>query len=530
VVAALIQQRMTGQETRNSGGKELALSACSLGATALFWAKPTAFGGLPMDAPNALEPACRILLADDHDTYRSTMIRLLEHCHYQVTGAVSGDEALAAAVEAPFDLFVLDYKMPGNEGLVLVEQLKALQPDVPVILLTGFASLPSAMSAVRLQLFDYIQKGENPDHLLARIDEAIRHTRLEKKLRTSEDHYRLLAENIQDVVAVFSADGRAAYASPSVRSVLGYAPEAFCGTDLSALVHPDDRKALHAAVRVLTDNGWVSGYEARLRTAVGDYVWLSVSARLLRDDSGAPHEIVCSGHDITGRKQAEAALRENEALYHRLAQHLETVREEERKRLSRELHDDIGQILTALKIDLAVVRDACSCGGAAREKMDDMHRLLTEGIRSIHSLCRNLRPGALDDLGLEEALAGLVEDWRRRNAVECDLCVDVEDEALSDEIKTAAFRVLQEALTNVSRHANATHVGITLVADGETFTFSVRDNGCGMDPQAARKVASFGLLGMHERIETLGGELSIASAPGDGTRIEATIPLQPAAL
>lgn len=222
--------------------------------------------------------------------------------------------------------------------------------------------------------------------------------------------------------------------------------------------------------------------------------------------------------DITERRRAEERM-------HLLAQHLQTVREEERKRISRELHDDIGQILTAIKIDLAGVEAGCRCEGDTKNKMADIQQLLIEGIQSVHTLCRQLRPGALDDLSLLDALEGLVEDWKNRNRVECDLFADVDDEALSDEVRTVVFRMVQEALTNVSRYAKASKVEINLVADGQTINVTITDNGCGMEPGAADKPTSFGLLGMRERVETLGGTLCIESAPGQGTRIEGTISL-----
>jgi signal transduction histidine kinase len=255
------------------------------------------------------------------------------------------------------------------------------------------------MSAVRLRLFDYIQKGENPDYLLARVDEVVEHARLEKKLHESEVRYR------------------------------------------------------------------------------------------------------------------------------RLAQHLEDVREEERRHLSRELHDDIGQILTALKIDLALLNQPCICGRSTETKVDGMLQLLSSGIQSVHSLCRRLRPGALDDLGLDEALAGLIDDWKQRNRMECRFSADIDDGTLSDDIRTAVFRMVQEALTNVSRYARASSVAIHLVADRKKLNILVADNGCGMDAVEESKPTSFGLLGMRERLEMLGGTLYIESAPGKGTRIEGTIPL-----
>jgi PAS domain S-box-containing protein len=224
--------------------------------------------------------------------------------------------------------------------------------------------------------------------------------------------------------------------------------------------------------------------------------------------------------DITDRRRAEERIR-------LLAQHLETVREEERKRIARELHDDIGQILTAIKIDMVGVQADCHCEGSSKGKIAGIQQLLLDGIQSVHTLCRQLRPGALDDLDLSDALEGLIDDWKLRNRVECTICSDVDDGALSDEIKTAVFRMVQEALTNVSRYAQASKVEINLVADEQAINVTITDDGRGMAPGAADKPTSFGLLGMRERLEALGGELDIESFLGKGTRIEGTIPLSP---
>jgi PAS domain S-box-containing protein len=443
-----------------------------------------------------------------------------------VTAVASGGEVVAEAFRKPFDVFVLDFKMPGNEGLVLVDQVKAIQPDVPIIILTGFASLPSAMNAVRLQLFDYIQKDKDPDHLIVRVAEAIRHTQLERKLKTSEACCRLLAENIQDVIMVLSPDIKMMYVSPSVETVLGYTAEEFAGFNIYEVVHPEDLASLkNSLIKVLNGRPMVD-HEVRFRAADGEYVWLASSAKLVLDERSEPQELVCSSRNVTQRKRAEESLKASELRYQQLAWHTEMVREEERKRISRELHDDIGQILTALKIDLVQILEELSGAEAVRNKTDDMQALLSEGIRSVHSLCRRLRPGALDDLSLEDALTGLVGDWKGRNDTNCVLYSDVDDEALSDEVRTAVFRMVQEALTNVSRYARASQVEINLVADEKSLHVSVADNGCGMDVGAADKPTSFGLLGMRERVEMLGGTLCIEAAAGKGVRIEATIPLQ----
>jgi len=221
----------------------------------------------------------------------------------------------------------------------------------------------------------------------------------------------------------------------------------------------------------------------------------------------------------------QASLRESEKRIRQLAQHLETVREEEHTHFANELHDELGQILTAIKIDLAVVAAECPGEGRMKEIIGETQRLLTEGVLGIHTLCREIRPGALDDLGLEGALTGLVADWKQRNDAECDFSSDIDEEVLTDKIRTAVFRIVQEALTNVSIHAQASKVEINLVADEQALHFSVADNGRGMETGAESKPTSFGLLHMRERLEALGGEFHVESSPGKGTRIEGAIPL-----
>ena len=303
-------------------------------------------------------------------------------------------------------------------------------------------------------------------------------------------------------------------------SLLGINPTTFVGTaeELLSVVHPDDRQKVKDALARTIEQHAPYDMEHRVIWPDGSIRHIASRAHLFLDDGDRQLKVTGVCWDVTDRRKAEERMR-------LLAMHLQTVREEERKRIARELHDDIGQILTAIKIDLASVEAGYVRPGDTKNKMGDIQQLLLDGIKSVHSLCRQLRPGALDDLSLSDALEGLIDDWKNRNQMECALCADVDDEVLSDEVKTAAFRMTQEALTNVSRYAQASKVEINLVSDEQTLNITISDDGCGMEPGAADKPTSFGLLGMRERVETLGGTLCIESAPGKGTRIEATIPL-----
>ena len=344
----------------------------------------------------------------------------------------------------------------------------------------------------------------------------------EEKLRESEEKFRSFFELTADLIAIADIEGRFRQTNPVWLKTLGYSNEELLEKPFMDFIHPDDKEKTRQVIAEKLERGeTVLMFENRYIRKDGSVVWLEWTSQ----PDAAKGCVFAIARDITERKQAEEKLKTSQERIRQLAQHLETVREEEHTRFADELHDELGQILTAIKIDLATVAAECPAEVRLKEKIDGAQKLLSDGIMDIHALCRELRPGALDDLGLKEALDGLTEDWKRRNRMECVLCVDIDEEVLTDKIRTAVFRIVQAALTNVSDHAQASQVEVNLVADEQIIHFSVADNGRGMEPGAADKPESFGLLGMRERLEALDGKLCIESSPGKGTRIEGAIPL-----
>jgi signal transduction histidine kinase len=208
-----------------------------------------------------------------------------------------------------------------------------------------------------------------------------------------------------------------------------------------------------------------------------------------------------------------------------LAAHVESVREEERSGIARELHDELGQALTAVKLDLSwAVRHQEKDPSAVREKLLSLVSLTESTIKTVQRLSSQLRPGLLDDLGLVAALEWLAAEFQRRSEVECLVSLDEEIE-LDAARSTALFRICQESLTNVSRHARATSVRISLHASNSNVVLSVVDNGKGISADETAHRGSFGIIGMTERARALGGHVAIDGAPGEGTRVEVTLPL-----
>jgi len=210
-----------------------------------------------------------------------------------------------------------------------------------------------------------------------------------------------------------------------------------------------------------------------------------------------------------------------------LASHLQVVREEERALIAREIHDELGQALTALKMDVHWLRQRLP--GAQQSLLDKtnvMSRLIDRTVQSVRRINAELRPGLLDDFGLSAAIEWEAEEFSKRTNIECEILSDPKDMVLPQGLSTAIFRILQETLTNIARHANATKVRIILSKNADTLEVRVSDNGKGIEDQEILEPKSFGIIGMRERVHYLGGNFSI-SGSSSGTTVEVTIPMDP---
>jgi PAS domain S-box-containing protein len=236
--------------------------------------------------------------------------------------------------------------------------------------------------------------------------------------------------------------------------------------------------------------------------------------------------------DITLRKQSEDDLRRSQQELREISARVLEAREEEKTRIARELHDELGQLLTALKMDLAWLRERLPEGDAeAAGKAVQMHALLEQTVSSTRRIAADLRPLMLDDLGLAEAAGWLVDDFSRRSGIRCEMQMsgDGAFEQVEGSIATAVYRALQESLTNIARHSGAKNAWIVLAIDNGLLQLEVEDDGSGIAMEDLAKVRSLGLKGMRERVSYLGGVLDIARAPRGGTRLRARMPVRAAA-
>ena len=226
------------------------------------------------------------------------------------------------------------------------------------------------------------------------------------------------------------------------------------------------------------------------------------------------------GVDFSEKLKAQEKIRETTEQLRLLTSHLQTIREEERKRIAREIHDELGQQLTAIKMDVVWIRKKVpEDNPAVKTKLDNVLALLNGSNQSMRRILSELRPGILDNNGLIEALEWQNNQFSDNTGIDVEFSSSEPELILPDAMATCIFRVCQEALTNVTRYAEASKVFVSLTREENTLHVSVEDNGKGFDPAGISNKKSFGILGMKERVVSLGGEFDVESEPGKGTRI-----------
>lgn len=334
---------------------------------------------------------------------------------------------------------------------------------------------------------------------------------------------RVALEHAQAVARVGSwhLHGRRMCWSAETRRIFGLAPERQAGAEVFLeRLHPDDRPRFEAALRA-AEAGQPMDLEHRI-VVDGAVRWLHTRAR--RSTFGPGITGTCQ--DVSARREAEEALHRSRERLRALGAHHERLVEDERARIAREIHDELGQYLTTLRLDAAMLELGCA-GEHPRmaERLGAMKKLIDETIQSVRRVATALRPKALD-LGLDSGLEWLVEDFERRHAVPCAL--HLPDDGLTridDARATLVFRIVQEALTNVARHARAGAVEVRVDMHDDELRLQVRDDGCGFSPTATCSAGTYGLFGMQERAMVFGGTLDIDSAPGRGTTVRLRVPL-----
>jgi two-component system, NarL family, sensor histidine kinase UhpB len=352
----------------------------------------------------------------------------------------------------------------------------------------------------------------------------------ELQLQASEQRQRTLNENAPIGLAIVGLDGRFHSVNPALCAITGYAESELLGMSFQDITHPDDLVADMAQFDDMLAGRMASfKMEKRYIRKTGEIVWVQLTAAVARTPEGEPDYTIGQIEDISERKKTQEALRKSQSQLKRLSERRQQALEDERKRIAREVHDELGQVLTAIKMGISLLKLKHAGDAALEGHFTRLLGLAEQGFGVVRNITSSLRPATLD-LGLTPALQWLVEQFEVNTGLPCELSVSGLDRAIDDAHATAIFRMVQESLTNVARHAKASRVVVSVDADDREAAISVSDNGCGFDSwMATSSIQGVGLAGIVERIESLGGLANIVSnTDGEGTSIRATLPLSPA--
>ncbi|MHB8068421.1 MAG: ABC transporter substrate binding protein [Desulfobaccales bacterium] len=353
----------------------------------------------------------------------------------------------------------------------------------------------------------------------------------EQKLRESNERFAAVFENAAIGIGVADAQGRIITANLRFQEMLGYHAGELLAKTFPEITHPEDLpKNLELFQEMMT--GKSEGYqlEKRFLRKNGEYFWARVNVSSIKETKEQPAYSIAVVRDITLHKQTQEKLEESARNLRYLAAQLLTAQERERQRISRDLHDDLGQSLVALKLQLQAIigREEPANLTELRQKLATQITFIDDIVDNVRRLCMDLRPTTLDVLGLTVALKRLFKEFGALHGIKFSLAMDDVRDLLSPQAQIIIYRIFQESLTNIAKYAQATRTTVTIKRESDTAFFTVQDNGKGFDLEQARTRAvgkrGLGLTAMEERVRMLGGTLEMQSQKGVGTRISFKIP------
>ena len=373
------------------------------------------------------------------------------------------------------------------------------------------------------------------DSLAELIGGHFERIRIQTALRDSEKRLMLSVQSSKIGLFDWNIAGNQVYFSPEWKGLLGYGDDEILPRldEWESRLHPDDKAQVLARLQgYLEGPGLEYENEFRLRHKDGAYRWIYARGEAQRDASGKAQRIVGCHLDVTERKHAEEAMRLHAERLRALSQRLMEVEEIERRNINRELHDSIAQNLSTLQVNLATLRIelAANAPQSAYSRIDDAQSLLEATSLRVRDVMAELRPAALDDFGLLAALRDHAAACSARLGIVISVKGNEPRPRLPLATEVALFRIVQEALNNVAKHARARKVEVRLAAGPRTISLSVVDDGVGFDAaRPPRRAAHYGIATMRERAEAVGASLRVQAAPGKGTRVEVELSRSPAA-
>lgn len=462
----------------------------------------------------------RVMVVDDEIDVMTPLCDFLSELGYEVMGYVSGKDALEALKEKEFALLLTDLIMPEMDGITLLKSAQEIDPHLMCIVITGHGTIQTAVEAMKVGAFDYITKPLDWKILQPILSRAME----VRRLRKSEEKYHAIVEDQTELICRLLSDGTLTFVNEAYCRYFNKTKEELIGHSFFPFIVDDDKEFVRGKYSSLSLEHSVITYEHRVIKPNGEIGWQQWTNRAIFDDNGNLIEYQAVGRDITERKKTEEELRISRDQLRKLAKRLSEAEENERHRIACELHDQVGQNLTALGINLNMLRNQLSDKLTVEidSRLNDSMKILEETAKRIRDVMADLRPSVLDDYGLMAAIRWYSDQFSKRTK----LSIIVQGEELIPRLPLEAeitlFRITQEVLTNVAKHAMASKVMINLAEVNGKARLVIIDDGVGFEPAGfylSKEKNGWGLLNIKERTEALGGKLIVESEPGKGTRI-----------
>jgi two-component system sensor histidine kinase UhpB len=495
----------------------------------------------------------RVLLVEDSRDDADLILFALDESGFDIVSArVETEAGMREALQsAGWDVVISDFNLPRFDTRAALALLRETDADIPFIIVSGCIGEESAVALMKEGASDFVMKDK-----LARLAPAIErelrdaatrreHRRAQEALRENEKLLREITGTLGEGIYVLNAGGALVFMNPEAERLLGWTEQELAARNVHDTIHARklDGTLLPASecgtLRVMRDGGIYRTDDDVFLRKDGSLMPVSFVATSIMENGKAVASVTAF-QDISQRKQAERELLESRMQLRELSAHLQSVREEERTRIAREMHDELGQMLTGVKLDASwLINQLDEHSPGVMKKAEAMSRLIDDTLNAMRRIAADLRPVMLDDLGLVAAVEWLTEEFSERTGIEVELVMGREqckkpcdwecslqwDGNLSADLATAAFRIVQECLTNVARHAEAGQVLVSLLCLEGYLLLQVSDDGKGIPADNGAKPDSYGVIGMRERAHALGGALNLSSIPGEGTTVEALIPI-----
>ncbi len=471
-----------------------------------------------------IKPKINILLIEDNETDAFLVQSDLQRAMGDQISLVHV-ERLSSALELlqqhSFDLILSDLTLPDSDGIATINRLREGAADIPIAVLSFRDDEKLAIKIIKAGAQDYLVKGSLTEGVLARVIRySIERKCIEESNRKAQKRFQTIFEKAPLGIALINLQtGKYYDVNPKYASIAGRSVDELLSINQSDIIHPNDLPSYKDDMaRIINQQLHDSKIVKRILRPDMSVIWIEMSIVLFEMIGDLEVCYLCMIEDVTERKRMIENLRH-------LTTHLQDIREEERTRIDREIHDVLGGTLTVLKMDLDWLSKKINTE-PMHERIMSLYQLTGEAIETARRVSVNLRPNVLDHLGLCGAIEWLIREFEQRTNIKCSLESTISNvSCINKHHETSIFRIIQEAFINIARHAKATKVDIELLEDQDGLVIIIKDNGIGITESQLLSPGSFGIIGMNERMQQLGGKLEIVGSPLEGSMVTLRIPV-----